>query len=77
MDKHIQGCRECSEVQAIKIKAVRSAAGGPLFEIPETVEHEVLMYADKQHQGFAAAYDRVKGWADFPDFKQKVSVKKS
>ena len=74
--KHIQGCTDCSEVQAIKIKAVRSTAGDPLFKIPGTVEHEVLLYADKQHQGFAAAYDRVKGWADFPDFKQKVSVNK-
>ena len=70
VDEHVQGCAECSEVQAIKSKSI--GGGGPLFWIPEEFEDKVLLYADKKHQGFAAAYDRVKTWADFPDFKQKV-----
>ena len=73
VDEHIRGCTECSEVEALKQKATPRPGGGPLFDIPEAVEREVLQYADKKHQGFAAAYERVKDWADFPDFKRKVS----
>ena len=76
VDEHVQGCAECSEVQAIKSKAI-GGGGGTLFWIPEELEREVLLYADKKHQGFAAAYDRVKTWADFPDFKQKVFRQKN
>ena len=73
VDDHIQGCKECCEVQAIKTKAHPPISfANPLFRIPEAIEHEVLLFADKKHQGFAAAYTRVKNWADFPNFKEKV-----
>ena len=71
VDEHVQGCRDCSNVQKIRDKLPN--ASGHLLQIPEEMEDEVLLFADRRHQGFAAAYKRVKTWADFPDFKQKVS----
>ena len=47
---------------------------GISLQIPEAMELEVLYYADKRHQGFAEAYNRVKSWADFPDIKRKVHL---
>ena len=71
VDEHVRGCRDCSEVRVIKDKAV--SPEGHRFQIPETVEHEVLLYADRLHRGFAEAYRRVKTWVDIPDLKRKVS----
>ena len=88
VDKHVQGCTECSDVQKIKDKvpALQTSLQNPeefeleaqrpngLLQIPEKVELEVLDFADKRHQGFAVAYNRVKSWADFPDIKRKVHL---
>ena len=71
VDEHVQGCRECFDVQKIRDKLPE--ASGRLLQIPKEMEHEVLLFADRRHQGFAAAYKRIKTWADFPDFKRKVS----
>ena len=71
VDEHVQGCTECSDVQKIRDKL--PDASGHLIQIPKEMEDEVLLFADRRHQGFAAAYKRVKTWTDFPDFKQKVS----
>ena len=72
IDECVQDCSDCSEVQEIKSKV-----SGPderhLFQIPKSLEEEVLLFADKRHQGFAEAYSRVKSWADFPDLKRKVT----
>ena len=90
VDEHVQGCTDCSEVQKIKDKvlllALETSLQNPeefelevqrptLLQIPEAVELEVLLYADKRHQGFAEAYNRVKSWVDFPDIKRKVHLK--
>ena len=72
VDQHIRDCLDCSKVQEIKNKVVLPCADGRLVTIPESVEAEVLSYADRRHQGFAEAYKRVKTWAEFPDFKRKV-----
>ena len=69
--EHVQGCTECSDVQKIREKL--PGASGHLLQIPKEMEHEVMFFADRRHQGFAKAYKRVKTWADFPDFKRKVS----
>ena len=69
--EHVQGCTECSDVQQIRDKC--PGASGHLLQIPKEMEREVLLFADRRHQGFAKAYKRVKTWADFPDFKRKVS----
>ena len=71
VEEHVQGCTECSDVQKIRDKLPK--ASGNLLQIPKEIEDEVLLFADRRHQGFAAAYKRVKTWADFPDFKRKVS----
>ena len=71
VDQHIQDCIDCCQVQIIKSK-ISSPDSENLLSIPEAVEREVLLYADRRHQGFAEAYKRVKTWADFPDFKRKV-----
>ena len=71
VDEHVQGCKDCSEVHGIKGKVPSSE--GHLLQIPATLEHEVLIYADKLHRGFAEAYGRVKTWVDFPHLKRKVS----
>ena len=63
--------RDCSEVHGIKDKV--SSPEGYIFKVPEAVEREVLLYADRLHRGFAEAYARVKTWVDFPDLKKKVS----
>jgi hypothetical protein len=71
VDKHVHGCRDCSDVQKMREKAPSSA--GYLLQIPKEMEQEVLLFADRRHQGFAAAYKRVKTWANFPHLKEKVS----
>ena len=71
VDEHVQGCTECSDVQQIRDQL--PDASGHLLQIPKEMEDEVLLFADRRHQGFAKAYKRVKTWADFPDFKRKVS----
>ena len=71
VDEHVQGCTECSDVEKIRDKLPE--ASGHLLQIPKDMEDEVLLFADRRHQGFAAAYKRVKTWTNFPDFKQKVS----
>ena len=71
VDLHVQGCKDCFDVQKIRDKAPPQAEY--LLLIPKEMENEVLLFADRRHQGFAAAYKRLKTWADFPDFKQKVS----
>ena len=68
---NVQGCRDCSDVQKIRDKTPPSA--GYLLQIQKEMEHEVLLFADRKHQGFPAAYKRLKTWAEFPDFEQKVS----
>ena len=73
VDEHIQDCIECSDVQDIKRK-VPSSNDEHHVEIPEAFEHEVLLFADRKHRGFAEAYRRVKSWASFPDLKRKVIV---
>ena len=71
VDEHVLACGDCLEVREIKNKI--PTHDGHLFQIPEALEDEVLLYADKMHQGFAEAYMRIKTWADFPDFRRKVS----
>ena len=71
VDEHVQGCSDCCEVQEIKSK-VSGLGEGHLFPIPESLEDQVLLFADRRHQGFAEAYRRIKSWADFPDLKRKV-----
>ena len=73
VDEHVRGCKDCSDVQKIKDKVPPAAASEHLLQIPLDLEQEVLHFADRRHQGFAEAYKRVKTWADFPDFKTKVS----
>ena len=68
---HVQDCSDCTEVQEIKNKVPRASAGR-FVQIPKALEHEVLLFADRKHQGFAEAYTRIKSWADFPEFKRKV-----
>ena len=70
VDLHVQDCSECSHVREIKSKVPPNE--NHLLEIPTSLEHEVLLFADRRHRGFAEAYRRVKSWADFPDFKRKV-----
>ena len=71
VDEFVQNCSDCSAVREIKNR-VSGPDEGHLFQIPEALEEEVLLFADRRHQGFAEAYSRVKSWADFPDFKRKV-----
>merc|ERR1719264_579356 len=61
---------DCSDVQKIRDKVLY--ASGRLLQIPLELEHEVLLFADRRHHGFAEAYKRVESWADFPDFKSKI-----
>ena len=68
--EYVQGCTDCLDVQTIKDKA--PVASGRLLQIPVDMEPEVLLFADKKHQGFARAYKRLRTWADFPHFKRKV-----
>ena len=75
VEDHVRRCIDCSEVGAIKEKIPQGS--GFLLQIPETMEADVLVYADRRHQGFAEAHRRVKTWADFPDFKRKVVLQKS
>ena len=70
VEEHVQGCSDCREVWEIKEK---TADLGRLHEIPKEMENDVLLYADRWHQGFAVAYKRIKSWAHFPDLKRKVS----
>ena len=70
IEEHTKACSECSAVQDIKNKS--PPPEGHLVFIPEEVEHEVLLFADKKHQGYAVAHKRIKGWADFPNFERKV-----
>ena len=70
VDERIQDCEDCSVVQEIKRKLPPNEKH--LLDIPTELEHEVLLFADRRHRGFAEAYRRVKSWADFPDCKRKV-----
>ena len=72
VEEHTQSCVDCSEVRDIKNRLPPSP-GGKLVHIPEELEKEVLLFADKRHEGFAEAYRRVKSWADFPNFRTKVT----
>ena len=71
VDEHVRECLDCSHIQRIKEKT--PPPSGHLLQIPVEVEYEVLLFADRRHQGFAEAFKRVKTWADFPDFKSKVT----
>ena len=71
VDEYIQVCRDCSKVQEIRNKVPQSKEEN-LLQIPEALEEEVLLFADRRHLGFAEAYRRVKSWASFPDHKRKV-----
>ena len=71
VDEYVQDCSDCSKVQEIKNR-VPELSAGRLLQIPKALEPEVLLFADRKHQGFAEAYTRIKSWADFPDFKRKV-----
>ena len=70
VDECIRDCRDCYEVREIKSKVPPSEEYH--LQIPNALEHEVLLFADRRHRGFAEAYRRVKPWASFPDFKRKV-----
>ena len=72
VDEFVQNCSDCSAVREIKNR-VYGPDEGHLFQIPKSLEEEVLLFADRRHQGFAEAYSRVKSWADFPDLKRKVT----
>ena len=71
VEKHVQGCSDCSKVLEIKNR-VPGLNEEHLIQIPRELEDDVLLYADRRHQGFAEAYRRLKSWADFPAFKRKV-----
>ena len=43
-----------------------------LLQIPEEIEPDALLYADRRHRGFADAFKRLQTWADFPDMEIKV-----
>ena len=68
VDEFTQACGDCSEVQEIKIALSNQEC------VSATPEKKVLDFADKNHQGFAAAYRRVKSWVRFPGIKKKVFV---
>ena len=68
---YVQKCLDCSEV--LKIKSKLPPSSGRLLQIPKAMETQLLLFADRRHQGYAAAYKRVKTWVDFPDFKRKVT----
>ena len=53
-------------------KSLPKSDGEHLLHIPIELEHEILLFADRRHLGFAEAYQRIKSWVDFPDFKRKV-----
>ena len=67
---YVQECSDCSRVREIRMKV--PSASGRLVQVPKELEAEVLDYADRRHQGYADAYNRLKNWADFPDFRRKV-----
>ena len=69
---YVQKCLDCSEV--LKIKSKLPPPSGRLLQIPKAMETQLLLFADRRHQGYAAAYKRVKTWVDFPDFKRKVAM---
>ena len=71
VEEHVQNCSDCCDVQEIKKKLPKSD-GEHLLHIPIELEHEILLFADRRHLGFAEAYQRIKSWVDFPDFKRKV-----
>ena len=70
VDKHIQGCSDCSEIEEIKSKV--PSTDKSLLQIPKNFEDIVLIFADRRHRGLAEAYKRIKSWADFPNLKRKV-----
>ena len=72
VDEHIRECTDCFEVQVIKDK-VPPCPSKFLLQIPEEIEHDALLYADKRHRGFADAFKRLQTWADFPDMERKVT----
>ena len=63
---HIQNCEDCKE-----IKIWKTTSEG-LTQIRTEDLPQVLKYADKFHKGFVLAYNRLKTWCDFPNFKAKV-----
>ena len=71
VDEHVKNCSDCSEVRDIK-KKLPPSSGETLHQIPKELEPEILLYADRKHQGFAEAHRRIKSWTDFPDSKRKV-----
>ena len=73
VDECIRDCQDCSHVREIKRKIPLNEEY--LLEIPEELELEVLLFADRGHRGFAEAYRRLKSWANFPNFKRKVILK--
>ena len=73
VDEHVKNCSDCSEVRDIK-KKLQPSSGETLYQIPKELEPEVLLYADRKHQGLAEAYRRIKSWTDFPDLKRKVII---
>ena len=71
VDKYVQDCSDCTEVQEIK-KRVPVLDEIHRLQIPNELEEEVLLFADRKHKGFAEAYSRVKSWAAIPEIKRKV-----
>ena len=63
---HIQNCEDCKEINIWK------TTSKGLTQIRTEDLPQVLKYADKFHKGFALAYNRLKTWCDFPNFKAKV-----
>lgn len=68
---------QCSHCQEVKnIKALCPETKGKLLMVPEEHIQEVLEYADRKHQGFGSAYQRIKSWCDFggdlDEFKRLV-----
>ena len=67
---HVSACEDCTEVGEL-VKLCPSTTER-LVQIPSEHVRRALEFADRKHQGFAEAYNRIKSWCDFPDFKEKV-----
>lgn len=70
VDDHVSRCEDCKEVA--ELVNLCPPTSEQLVQIPNEHVLRALEFADRKHQGFAEAYNRIKSWCDFPDFKERV-----
>ena len=68
---HVVNCDDCKFVKDLKL---HNENEGKWTIVKESDIEKVLIFADRAHQGFQNAHNRLKSWCEFPHLKEKVRI---